>query len=84
MSNLNIVFILNGQHVIVQAKSDEMFAAVAYRYIQKAGLTEKDAPKFFFNSQELKPESGKTLGEYNMRDRAQINVVLASNVIGAL
>ena len=83
MSNINLVFTLNGQNILIQAKLDEMFAEAALRYMQKAGLTENDAPKYFFNSAELKLESGKTLAEYNMRDRAQINVVLASNVIGA-
>ena len=83
MSNINLIFTLNGQNILIQAKSDEMFAEPALRYMQKAGLTENDAPKYFFNSAELKLESGKTLAEYNMKDRAQINVVLASNVIGA-
>ena len=83
MSNINLIFTLNGQNILIQAKSDEMFAEPALRYVQKAGLKENDAPKYFFNSAELKLESGKTLAEYNMRDRAQINVVLASNVIGA-
>ena len=83
MSNINLIFTLNGQNILIQAKLDEMFAEAALRYMQKAGLTENDAPKYFFNSAELKLESGKTLAEYNMRDRAQINVVLASNVIGA-
>ena len=83
MSNINLIFTLNGQNILIQAKSDEMFAEAALRYMQKAGLTENDGPKYFFNSAELKLESGKTLAEYNMKDRAQINVVLASNVIGA-
>ena len=83
MSNINLIFTLNGQNILIQSKSDEMFAEAALRYMQKAGLTENDAPKYFFNSAELKLESGKTLAEYNMKDRAQINVVLASNVIGA-
>ena len=83
MSNINLMFTLNGQSILIQAKLDEMFAEAALRYMQKAGLTQNDAPKYFFNSAELKLESGKTLAEYNMRDRAQINVVLASNVIGA-
>ena len=83
MSNINLIFTLNGQNILIQAKLDEMLAEAALRYMQKAGLTENDAPKYFFNSAELKLESGKTLAEYNMRDRAQINVVLASNVIGA-
>ena len=46
MSNLNIFFTLNGQNINMQAKSDEIFANVAYRYMQKIGKTQ-EALKFF-------------------------------------
>ena len=82
-SFLNIVFLLNGQRITIQAKSDEMFAEVAFRYMQKAGLTEQNAPKFFFNSAELKLESAKTLADYRINQQATIDVVLSSLVIGA-
>ena len=58
MSNINLIFTLNGQNILIQARSDEMFAEAALRYIQKAGLQENDAPKFFFNSDELKKYLG--------------------------
>ena len=82
-SFLNIVFLLNGQRITIQAKSDEMFAEVALRYMQKAGLSEQNAPKFFFNSAELKPESGKSLADFRINQNATIDVVLSSLVIGA-
>ena len=82
MSNLNILFYLNGQSILIQAKSDELFAAVAFRYMQKIGKTQ-DALKFFFNSQELIPTSAKSLQDYKIMNQARIDVVLASEVIGA-
>ena len=81
---LNLIFILNGQRVMIQAKSDELFAEVALRYMQKAGLNLQQAPKFFYNSMELKLEAAKTLEEYHIGNQANIDVVLSSLVIGAL
>ena len=81
---LNIIFILNGQRVMIQAKSDELFAEVALRYMQKAGLNLQQAPKFFYNSMELKLEAAKSLEEYHIGNQANIDVVLSSLVIGAL
>ena len=52
--------------------------------MNKAGLTEQQAPKFFYNSTELKPESAKTLEEYRVSSNSNIDVVLSSLVVGAL
>ena len=82
MSNLNIFFTLNGQNILIQAKSDDMFAEVALRYMQKIGKNQ-DQLKFFFNSRELIPTSAKSLKDYNIMNQARIDVVLASEVIGA-
>ena len=75
---------LNGQRVMIQATSKEYFAEVALRYMNKAGLTEQQAPKFFYNSTELKPDSAKTLEEYKINSNSNIDVVLSSLVVGAL
>ena len=41
MSNcLNLIFVLNGQRIMMQEKLEDMFAEVALRYIQQAGLQE--------------------------------------------
>ena len=80
---LNLIFIFNGQRIMIQAKSDEFFAEVALRYMNKRGLTQDQAPKFFYNSAELKPEAAKTLAELNIGSQANIDVVLSSLVIGA-
>ena len=69
---------LNGQRVMIQAKSNEYFAEVALRYMNKVGLTEQLAPKFFYNSTELIPESPKTLEEYRVSSNSNIDVVLSS------
>ena len=68
---------------MIQAQSKEMFAEVALRYMTKRGLAQDQAPKFFYNSSELKLESGKTLAELNIGNQANIDVVLSSLVIGA-
>ena len=82
MSNLNIFFTLNGQNINMQAKSDEIFATVAYRYMQKIGKTQ-EALKFFFNGRELVLTAAKTLDECKIINQSKIDVVLASLVIGA-
>ena len=83
MSYLNIFFTLNGQNINIQANSNDLFAEVAMKYMQKVGKVGEDL-KFFFNSQELVPNSGKTLADYRITNQARIDVVLASTVIGAL
>ena len=83
MSFLSLIFVLSGQRVTIQAKSDELFAEVALRYMQKVSLDKNDVPKFFFNSSELKLESAKTLSELKINANAIIDVVLSSTVVGA-
>ncbi len=85
MSFWNILFSKNdnGQNVTVQAKSDEFFAQVAFKFIQKAGITDQNSVKYLYNNQELKINSPKTLAELNLRDRSKIDVVMTNTVIGA-
>ena len=83
MSNLNIFFFSNGQNILIQANSTDLFAEVALKYLQKVGLQNQDQVKYFFNSQELIPMSGKSLADYKIGNAARIDVVLTSTVIGA-
>ena len=83
MSFWNIIFTKNGQNISVQATSDEMFAAVALRFITKAGISGDDKVKFLYNNEELKINSPKSLAELNFRDRTKIDVVMTNTVIGA-
>ena len=83
MSFLNILFTKNGQNISVQAKSDEMFAEVALKFITKAGISGEDKVKFLYNNQELIIDSPKTLAELNFRDGTRIDVVMTNTVIGA-
>ena len=79
----NVIFSLNNQLVVVQAKFDELFAEVALRYMQKAGLTEEDNIKFFFNSKELRLDSDKTLSDFRiMADKTEIKVIYYGQIKG--
>ena len=60
------------------AKSDELFAEVTTRYLQKFGLKSEEII-FLYNSRELNPYHGKTLAEYKINNNATIDVILASN-----
>ena len=51
MSFLNLLFTLNGQRIMIQATSKEFFAEVALRYMNKAGLSQEQIPKFFIIQQ---------------------------------
>ena len=83
MSFVNVLFILNGKSINMQAKSDDLFADVALRYMQKMGIAQ-ESPKFFFNGRELSVNSAKSLDEYKINNQSKIDVVLSSLVIGAM
>ena len=75
---INIIFLFENRDIALQANLDELFAEVAFRYLKKINSNKEDF-KFIFNSIELKPESGKTLGEYNLRDMSRIQVISMSH-----
>ena len=75
MSYINVTFALSGQKINIKARTDELFAEVAFRYIQKAGLDTNYEIKFFFNSKELNITSCKTLSEHKILDGGRIEVV---------
>ena len=81
MSFLTLIFVCNGTQILIQANSDDLFAEVAFRYLQKVVISEDY--KFFFNSRELKPNSYKTLAELKMKNYSRIDVVISKDVIGA-
>ena len=65
---------LNGQNVVVQAHTSDLFAEVAFNYLNKIGKKYADC-KFFFKSRELSLSSAKTLDEYKIFNNAKIDVV---------
>ena len=85
MSFWNIIFMRNdnGQRVSVQTTSDAMFAEIALKFCNKAGIMGNDQVKYIYNNEELKIESPKTLAELNLRDGSKIEVVMTNTVIGA-
>ena len=74
MSNINIIFNFYGNNILVPATSDMIFAELVLKYSGKIGKIYKDL-KFFYNSQELKPSTGKTLSEYNLCNMSIIDVL---------
>ena len=81
MSNINIYFTFKGNNILVPATSDMLFAEVALKYLQKIGKS-YEGLKFFYNSQELNPATGKTLSQYNLCNMSRIDVVDVSSIIG--
>ena len=47
-------------------KEDMMFAELATKFCENYGLKEDNKPTFYFNSQEIKSESTRTLKEYGI------------------
>ena len=80
MSNININFNFKGNNILVPATSDMLFAEVALKYLQKIGKS-YEGLKFFYNSQELNPATGKTLSEYKLHNMSRIDVVDVSSII---
>ena len=80
MSNININFNFKGNNILVPATSDMLFAEVELQCLQKIGKNSEDL-KFFYNSQELNPVSGKTLSEYKLHNMSRIDVVDVSSII---
>lgn len=77
-SILNIMFRLNSNCINIQAGEKELFREVISRYKKKAGLSEKDYTKFFFNSIKIEPESGKTISELGLINDSRIDVILSN------
>ena len=84
MSCLNIIFINNEQKITLQAQSDMMFAELAYKYLQKTGITDEQHPQFIFNIKTIPIDSCQTLSQLKMANSSQIQVILGNTIIGAL
>ena len=71
---LNVFFNFHEQLVNIRAEQDELFAETACKFMTKMGLTYFYNLKFFYSSQKLRPESGKTLSEYRIYNHSRIEV----------
>ena len=72
--NISLQFVKDGSPLFMQANSDDLFAEVVMRYLQKLGLNEVGNLKFFFNSKQLSLTDGKALNEHQMYNNATIQV----------
>ena len=85
MSFINVYFKRgNEQTILMQAKSDMLFAELALKYFQKTGMSQNDEPQFLFNSSSIPCTSCKSLDELKIRDGAKIDVVIGKTIIGAI
>ena len=82
VARLYVNFYFNRQGVTIQALKDEMFAETALRYINAMGFSRDDHLIFFYNSMELRPETGKTLSDYKISNNSRIDVINCSLVYG--
>ena len=74
-TDLDVLFYFLGQRVNIKAEKDELFAETACRFMTKMGFPNFYNLKFFYNSQELRPESGKTLSDYRIHNQSRIDVI---------
>ena len=64
---MNIQFYKDGFAMTLQVQPDDFFFEVAGKYSVKLGLNGAiDNLTFYFNNQQLFPDSGKTLTEYQI------------------
>ena len=75
---INILFQSNVNCINIQYWENELFAEVAFWYLEKVNRNLENV-KFLFNSRKLKPESGKTLEEYNLRNMSRIDIISIDN-----
>ena len=72
---MNIQLYKDGFAMSMQVQPDELLFEVATKYSVKLGLNgEIDNLNFYFNNQQLHPNSGKSLSEYQIYNGAIINV----------
>ena len=72
---MNIQLYKDGFAMTLQVQPDDFFFEVASKYSVKIGLNgDIDNLNFYFNNQQLHPNSGKSLSEYQIYNGAIINV----------
>ena len=77
---INVLFVKAGQNYCLQLNDDIMFAEAAFKFFEKVGMNANDNPKFFFNSQEIRIDSYKSLRELGIVNMSTIEVVLENQV----
>lgn len=75
---LNITVFKEGKPLTLQATPDMKLSQLILKYCQKAVINAKDF-NFIFNSNQLNPNSFKTIQEFGIKDGSKINVVPSTN-----
>ena len=81
MSNLALIFCLSGNRWTVQCKSTDVIGDVFNKFCGKAQLKLSDV-LFYFNSIEVKKDSGKTIEALGLKNNTALDVV-QKDVLGA-
>ena len=80
---MEITFMWHGGRILIGAGEDDLFAEIAFRFLNMIGINSDYGDyKFFYNSYQLKPESAKSLREHRLRNGSVIEVLYPSLVIG--
>ena len=80
---LNILFVIGGRKVTIQAKSDSKFCDLIKSFYTKSNIDPNENPKFILNSQQISVDEQKTLTQVGLHDNSSIDVFLQAQVIGA-
>ena len=81
MSDLNIIFVYQGNSVPVQCKSSDKLKDIYIKFCNKVQKSPNDL-KFYLNSREV-PSCEKNLEQLGVRNYCQFDAVFESNVTGA-
>ncbi len=81
---LNILFIFDGRTITIQATPNTKFSELAVKFNAKALLPNDQKASFLYSSRQITAEETKTVKELGFNNQAKIDVVIISNVVGAL
>ena len=81
MSFINILLIKDGETINMQAKNDMMFSELAFKYFEKYNINQDiEKQKFIYNSNEIIPDTYKTLDELNIYNGSRIEVIVDNEI----
>ncbi len=81
MSFINILLIKDGELLNMQAKTDMIFAELVFKFCLKFNINqEREKPIFIYNSDDIEPDTYKTLDELGIYNGSRIEVIIGSDI----